>query len=223
MKELNEMTVGDWIDAKTGMRAGAFKQLVKTAKAGGIAVPTVVNSNFNPRIKFESLSGDDTEFFQRVKDTENVNKFNAAVKAWSKKVEAELKASAESRFGHRISNQISEKFPKLSSSIEINLRFDNQYKLETRSVGFKFARHGVYLHSGAGTGYGGLTGSKWTDKFGTLKTTNAASMNKMGTGERHAEHWFNDIIRNNTEKLADILAEYSLDLVMNLDGIFLSE
>lgn len=223
MKELNEMTVGDWIDAKTGMRAGAFKQLVRTAKAGGFAIPTVVNANFNPRIKFESLSGDDTDFFQRVKDSESVNKFNASVKAWGAKVENELKLSADSRFGHRISNQISEKFPKLSESISLNLNFDQKYKLETRSVGFLFARHGVYLHSGAGKGYGGLTGSKWTDKYGKLKTTNDASLNKMGTGERNAEHWFNDIIQRNTEELADILAEYSLDLVMNLSGIFLSE
>ena len=223
MKELNDMTVADWIDAKNGMRAGAFKQLVRTAKSGGIAIPGVVNAYFNPRIKFESLSGDDTDYFQRVKDTESVNKFNTAVKAWGTKVELELKVSAESRFGHRISNLISDKFPKLSESIQTNLRFDKQYKLETRSVGFQFARHGVYLHSGAGKGYGGLTGSKWTDKYGKLKTTNDLSLNKMGTGDRKAEHWFNDIIQRNTEELADILAEYSLDLVMNLDGLFLSE
>jgi hypothetical protein len=212
--ELQDYTIGDWIDAKTGMRTGAFNQLVKTAKLGGIAVPSVVSGNYNPRIRFESLTGDDTDLFQRVKDTESLNKFNAAVKAWGRKVETELKQSANCRFGHRISNQLSGKFPKLSDSITLNLKFDKQYKLETRSVGFTFARHGVYLESGAGKGSGGLMGSKWTNQYGTLKFTNDMSLNKMGTGERKAEDWFNDILQRNTAELADILAEYSLDMVL---------
>ena len=159
----------------------------------------------------------------RVKDVDAVNLFNTKVKAWATKVEGELKQSADSRFGHRVSELITTEFPRLSDSIKTNLRFDKQYKLETRSVGFSMARHGVYLHEGAGRGFGGLTGSKWTDKYGTLKTTASASEGKMGTGSRKAEPWFNDIIRNNEEELADILAEYSLDLVLNMNSIFLPE
>ena len=36
----------------------------------------------------------------------------------------------------------------------------------------------------------------------------------MGTGERITEDWFNDILQRNTAELADILAEYSLDMVL---------
>jgi len=216
------MTASDWVAAKTGMNNSQFKQLVRVAKSGGIEVPSFIVANFSPRITFGNYGGD-TGTFLRVKDIEAVNTFNSKVKQWAAKVEGELKQSADSRFGHRMSEQLSTEFPRLSDSIKTNLRFDKQYKLETRSVGFSLARHGVYLHEGAGRGYAGITGSKWTDKYGTLKTTASASQGKMGTGNRHAEPWFNDIIRNNEEELADILAEYSLDLVLNMNSIFLPE
>jgi len=222
-KELSDFTVADWVDAKTGMNAKSFKQLVKVARAGGMTVPSMVVPNFSPPITFQSTSGDQTAAFQRVKDIEALNKFNSGVKNWAAKVEQELKQSANSRFGHRLSDKVSAEFPRLSDSIKTNLRFDKQFKLETKSVGFQLARHGVYLHQGAGRGYAGLTGSKWTDKYGKFKTTNAASIGKMGTGDRKAEHWFNEIIRKNMDELGDIVAEYSLDLVINVDSIFLPE
>jgi hypothetical protein len=45
----------------------------------------------------------------------------------------------------------------------------------------------------------------------------------MGTGNRTAEYWFNDIIRNNMPELAEIVANYSLDIVVNMNSIFLPE
>ena len=221
-KELTDFTIGDWIDAKTGMQASAFNRLVKTAKAGGVVVPSTVVANFSPRITFGSIGGDSATYI-RVKDTDAVDRFNSSVKQWATKVESELKQSADSMFGHRISNQVSDEFPRLSDSIQTNLKFDKQFKLETRSVGFSIARHGVYLHQGAGRGHAGLTGSKWTDKYGKLKTTKDTSMGKMGTGSRKPAHWFNNIIQKHEEELADILAEYSLDLVLNMNSIFLPE
>lgn len=222
-KELGDFTTADWIDAKTSMNANSFKQLVKVGRAGGIAIPSTVVPNFSPRITFQSLSGDQTSMYLRVKDTEALNKFNKGVKDWAANVEVLLKDSAEARFSHRLSDQISAEFPRLSESISTKIRFDKQFKLETKSVGFTLARHGVYLHQGAGRGYGGLTGSKWTDKYGHKKTVSDLSRGRMGTGNRTAEHWFNDIIKNNMDELADITAEYSLDLVINVDSIFLPE
>lgn len=220
---LENMTIGDWIDAKTSMNANSFKQLVKVARVGGIVIPSTVVANFSPRITFGSISGSDTDMYMRVRDTAAVDKFNNSVQEWAIKVAMELKQSANSRFHHRMSDQITAEFPRLSDSIGVNIRFDNQYKLETRSVGFTLARHGVYLHQGAGRGYGGSTGSKWTDKYGRLKTTADSSLGKMGTGSRSAEHWFNDPIQNNMDELANIVAEYSLDLAINMDSIFLPE
>lgn len=218
--ELQDMTVADWMQTKNGMNAGAFKQLVKIANVGGVQVPGVVSTTRNPRITF--VSEDDSTMYQRVQDVESLDRFNSGVKAWSRKVEAQLKASANARFGHA-DRQLSTELPRLSDSIRAKVRFDKTYKLETRSVGFTIARHGVYLHQGAGSGYGGLTGSKWTDKYGTLKHTNPLSYGKQGTGERTAVHWFNSVIENNMEELIQIVADYSLDLAVNINSILLPE
>lgn len=222
-QELQDMTASDWMDAKMSMNAKSFKQLVKVANAGQISIPSTVVPNYNPRITFQSTSGDQTATFQRVKDIEALDKFNTGVKKWAKKVEKELKQSANSRFSHRATDQISTEFPRLSDSIKTNVRFDKQFKLETKSVGFSIARHGVYLHQGAGRGYGGLTGSKWTDKYGKYQTTKSDSFGKMGTGNRDSVHWFNEVINRNMDELADITAEYSLDLAINVNSIFLPE
>ena len=219
-RELQEWTTSDWVDAKTSMNANSFKQLVRISRAGHIQIPSIVVPNYNPRITF--ISESDTDMFLRVKDIESVNNFNKGVRNWGIKVEALLKQSAQTRFGHE-DRPISDEFPRLSDSIKLNLRFDKAYKLETRSVGFSVARHGVYLHEGAGRGYGGLTGSKWTDKYGKIHTTKESSQGRMGTGNRTSEYWFNDIIRNNMDELADIVANYSLDIAVNMNSVFLPE
>lgn len=218
--ELQDMTVADWIQAKNSMNSGSFQQLTKIAKVGGVQVPGVVSPQRNPRITF--VSDNDTAMYQRVRDVDSLNQFNSGVKAWAKKVEAELKASADSSFGHS-DREVTKDFPRLSDSIMAKLRFDKTYKLETRSVGFSIARHGVYLHQGAGTGYGGLTGGKWTDKYGALKHTNPTSYGKQGTGNRTAEHWFNSVIERNMNELIEIVADYSLDLAVNINSILLPE
>ena len=218
--ELQDMTVSDWMEAKNSMNSGSFKQLVKIARVGGLQVPGVVSGQRNARITF--VSENDSAMFQRVQDVESLNRFNAGVKAWAQKVETQLKASADSSFKHS-DRDVTSDFPRLSDSIMAKLRFDKSYKLETRSVGFTLARHGVYLHQGAGTGYGGLKGGKWTDKYGTLKHTNPESYGKQGTGSRNAEHWFNSVIERNMEELIEIVAEYSLDLAVNINSIMLPE
>ena len=174
--ELQDMTVSDWMVAKTGMNNNAFKQLVKIAKVGGVQVPGVISPTRNARITFDS--NNDIAMHQRVQDVESLNRFNSGIKAWAKKVEGELKQSADASFGHN-ERLVSEKFPRLSDSIKAKVKFDKAYKLETRSVGFTLARHGVYLHEGAGRGYGGLIGSKWTDNYGGLKWTNKDSYGKQ--------------------------------------------
>lgn len=218
--ELQDMTVSDWVNAKTGMNNNAFKQLVKIARVGGISVPGFVTGSRNPRITF--VSDSDTAMYQRVKDVESVNTFNSRVKGWTQKVEQELKASAAASFGHP-NRPISDDFPRLADSIKAKVRFDKTYKLETRSVGFTMARHGVYRHQGASRGYGGVVGGKWTDKYGTLKYTNPTSYGKQGTGNSDAVHWFNPVIERNAPELIEIVADYSLDLVVNMNSILLPE
>lgn len=219
-KDLHEMTVADWVQAKTEMNRGAFGQLVKIARAGNVQIPSFISPTRNPRITFSSAN--DSATYSRVKDVEALNKFNAGVKAWSKKVEAELKNSANNMFTHE-EREVDEKFPRLAESISTKLRFDKQFKLETRSVGFTMARHGVYKHQGARRGYGGMVGGKWTDKYGKLKTTNASSLGKQGTGLSDAVHWFNPVIERNMDELIEIVADYSADLVIDINSILIPE
>lgn len=219
-KELQDWTVGDWIAARAEMTGSAFRQRVQAARAGGIAVPGVVGGRM-PRIVFEAKDGSDFALAERVKDTEALNRFNTGVKAWAEKVAGELRASAQSSFGHRDAQLVTALQPRLADSIRVNIRFDKKYMLETRSVGFSIARHGVYLHYGAGRGQGGMKGSRWTDRYGRLKKTNPDSMGKAGGAPRSAEHWFNSVIERNAKELAELVAEYSLDLTMDIAGALL--
>lgn len=219
-KPLEEWTVSDWMQAKTEMNNSAFKKMVRISRVGKIQIPSVVVPNYNPRITFVSES--DTAMYQRVKDVDSVNKFNSDIKAWTAKVEGELKASADAMFSHP-DREISTDFPRLSESIKAKVRFDKQYKLETRSVGFSIARHGVYLHQGARRGHGGLVGGKWTDRYGKLKQTATSSLGKQGIGSSKAIHWFNPVIERNIDELIEIVANYSADIAVNINSILLPE
>lgn len=216
---LEDMTVSDWMQAKTSMSRSGFRSLVKVAKAGGIVLPSFLETGAHPRVLFESLS--ETAEFNRVRDVEALERFNNAVDRWAKKVESELKASAQSSFSHRTMATFLQ--PHLADSIKANVYKDKKFKLETRSVGFSIARHGVFLHRGAGLGYGGFSGSKWTDKYGNIKSTSEKSLGKMDTGNRQAVHWFNDVINRNIKELIGIVADYSLDITINLNSILLAE
>lgn len=215
--DLMSFTVADWMQAKTEMNTSSFKKLVRVARAGGIVLPAGIAPVRNPRITFESVG--DTAEFMRIQDVESVERFNSQVSAWADKVEAQLKASAQTSFGHR--KQDSALFPHLADSIAANMHKDKNYKMEIRSVGFSLARHGVFMHHGAGSGYGGFVGSKWTDAYGTLKSTAPDSIGKMDTGNRKAVHWFNDVIERNIEELVGIVADYTLDMTVNLNSILI--
>jgi len=220
-KELQDWTVGDWIDAQTGLTNTAFRKRIRIASAGGINIPSVVLPNNAPRILFEDKTGNDFALHERVKDEEAVNRFNSGVSAWADKVAKELRNSAQATFGTRDAKYVTALQPRLSDSIRPNIRFDKKFMLETRSVGFSSARHGVCLHYGAGTGFGGNKGSSWTDRHGNLKKTNPASLGKAGTSPRNEAHWFNSVIERNAKELTDITAEYSLDISVRIAGILL--
>lgn len=220
-KELQNWTVGDWVNAQIGLTNSAFRKKIKIAASGGIEVPSVVLPYRTPKILFEDLTGDDFAMHERVKDEAALNEFNSGIKAWAEKVARELRSAANTTFSHREAKYVSALQPRLSESIQPNIRFDKKYKLETRSVGFSLARHGVFLHYGAGSGQGGLKGSSWTDRYGRLKKTNPKSLGKAGTGNRDEEHWFNSVIERNADELADIVAEYSLDITINMASMML--
>jgi hypothetical protein len=88
-------------------------------------------------------------------------------------------------------------------------------------VSFRMARHLVYVHKGAGKGQGGDIGSKWTDRYGKLKQTDPNSLGFQNTGKRIAFEWFDPMVKKQLGELADIVAEYNADMVMNATQIFI--
>lgn len=205
------MTLQEWVSAKMTMTRSDFSQLKKQAAIGGIAVPFGVEPDRSAKIYFEG--SDDLLFAKRVGDTKALETFNKEVRLWAKKVEKALKTSALEAFDHR--EKTDELFPSLAKSIKAKVYSDKKYRLEARSIGFGMARHGVYLQQGAGRGYGGFKGSKWTDRYGTLQRTSKESLGKMDTGSRSATDWFNSIIIKYIPDLQKIFADYSLDITVN--------
>lgn len=214
--ELDQLTQGQWIQLKNESSSTEFKKLLRIAKAGGIEVPACVGiHNYSPKLVFLTLS--ETARYDRVKDTDATNKFNAETANWSTFVTAELRSEARMRFPD------SKDGKSLADTIHGNIRYDKKYKIEVQSLGFSFARHGVYLHYGASRGYGGYVGSKWKDKNGNLHVTNPNSLGKMNSGARKAVHWFNPVLKKHLPTLADIAAEYCLDMTININALFLEE
>ncbi len=154
----------------------------------------------------------------RIQDKEQLQQFNKEVRHWAKKVEAQLKASAETHFSHRESSEVTARFPRLSGSIQARVRKE---KGEAKSIGFSLARHGVFLHHGAGTGYGGIKGSRWINNKMQYVTTRKKSLGKMNTDNRRAVHWFNDIIDQNIQELIEIIANYTADIVINKTSMYI--
>jgi hypothetical protein len=162
-------------------------------------------------LTLESLS--ETSKFERSRDTERVAQFNSDVQAWAIHTTSLLRSSVRMMVRRDI---------ELSESIHPNIYYGNKYAKEANRVGFSFQREGIYIHKGAGRNQGGYGGSKWTDKYGNLKTTNSKSYGKMGTGNRRPIEWFNPVIEKELPKLADIVAGYSADLQIDATRIFIN-
>ncbi|MDR1455528.1 MAG: hypothetical protein LBJ01_07755 [Tannerella sp.] len=151
--------------------------------------------------------------YLRAQDPERQEEYNRKVIDWAKSVSQQLKGNVRS---------LVKKDVRLSDSIKPHVYYDKKYGREADRIGFTFAREGVYIHRGAGKGQGGFKGgSKWTDKYGKLKETNPLSFYKMGTGNRRPINWFNPVIDRNIEALADIVAEYSADMVVDAERIYI--
>jgi hypothetical protein len=169
------------------------------------------NSGLPFELDITSLS--ETGKYLRAQDAAKQEEFNKAVQLWAKDVSNKLKANVRS---------LIKKDVVLSKSIKPTFNYDKKYGKEINRVGFSFRREGVYVHRGAGKGQGGFKGgSKWTDKYGKLKETNPASFYKMGKGNRKPVEWFNSVIDANIEALADIVANYSADMVVDAARIYI--
>lgn len=216
-KALDDFLLSDWIEAYTSMNKSNFQKLRNLAVRSGIEVPAFVAAGNKPIIRFQFKEDGDTDRYQRAQNLDRVNAFKNEIDAWGNKVEQYLKASV---LLHK-TYQGKSYGEKLSDSITHKIHLDKTFQVEPRSIGFKFARHGVYFAKGAYRGHGGFIGSKWTDKYGTLKQMNPDSRGKMGDGKRKAVDWFNPIISDHINELEDIAAKYCAYMTLDLTRIYI--
>lgn len=161
-------------------------------------------------ITLKSIS--DAQRHERVQDTDRLDAFNNEVKDWCMDVVEQLKGSVKSLV--KQDNYLSE-----SIKAKVYLKEGEAYR-----IGFGFRKEGIYIHKGAGRGHGGMSGnSKWTDKFGNKKKMNEKSFGLMGTGSRPPIVWFDPVVTRNMKALADIVANYSADMLVDATRILINK
>jgi hypothetical protein len=96
------------------------------------------------------------------------------------------------------------------------------YMGEKNKISFTFPYYMVYVHKGAGRGYGGIKSGEFTNKFGGKSITSLASKGKMGTGRRVAKPWFNPVIEEAFPQLEQIITDYRGEkMILNIQRILI--
>lgn len=133
----------------------------------------------------------------------NTDAFNNKVTAAAKELTLAMQQqAAKYNIQHRGNS------PSNSNSVKKIKENTRQKQGLISQIGYKFPRHLVFVHKGAGKGHGGVKGSRWVDKFGNTQKTNPASLGKQGTGNRKEKPFFNDALNGplGIEKIAVIAA-----------------
>ena len=126
----------------------------------------------------------------------NVSLFNSQVSTWTKGTKRKMKLETLKMVVSR------------GPGVKNQRTAVRQYMGEASRIQFSFPYYMVFVHKGAGRGYGGGKSGLFTNKKGGKSLTNKASMGKMGTGKRKAKPWFNPILEDRFPELADIISEY---------------
>jgi len=97
-----------------------------------------------------------------------------------------------------------------------------KYMGEANKIAFTFPYYMVFVHKGAGRGYGGSKTGLFSRANGSKGITSAASKGKMGTGKRVAKPWFNPVIEQTFPQLEQIVTDYRGEkIILNLQRILI--
>lgn len=169
-------------------------------------------NNLPFELSLESIS--DIEKFQRAQDKVALKKFNKDVEDWSEDTKDALRRVVKAEVKRDV---------YLSDSLKANLYYDRKYAKEVNRVGFSFVREGIYIHKGAGRGQGGIMGSRWIDKHGSIKHRDPASAGLQGTGNRKPIKWFDPVVASRLPRLGRIVSDYSATMQINATNIFIDD
>lgn len=140
----------------------------------------------------------------------NLTQYNSEVSGWTRDARRKLK----SRILRLVLN-IGHGYNDLKGSVK-------KYMGEANKIGFSFPYYMVFVHKGAGRGYGGSKSGLFTNKSGGKTATSATAMGKMGTGKRVAKPWFNPVIEQAFPELENIITDYRGEkILLNLQRILI--
>lgn len=144
-----------------------------------------------------------------------VKQYNREVKFWTKDAHRKMR------------NEVLRLVLNIGPGYENFYSATSQYSGEVNKIGFSFPYYMVFVHKGAGRGYGGngfLNGKRklinaFTKADGSKGTTNPSSVGKMGTGRRKPKPFFNPILEAKLPELGDIITDYkgtkAIDRIQN--------
>jgi len=136
--------------------------------------------------------------------------YNKQVNAWNASTRRDMKKEVL-----RLVLNIGPGYENLNSGVR-------KYMGEAAKIQFSFPYYMVFVHKGAGRGYGGKKSGIFTRKDGSKGTTSKSSMGRMGTGKRIAKQWFNPVIEERFPALADLVANYRGEKVfLNIQRILI--
>lgn len=143
--------------------------------------------------------------------------YNKRVTEWGSTVGVKLRAS--------IRMLMSDGKGKLLKSLRLKTA---KWYGEVDKLAYHFERHGVFAHKGVGRGYH-MEGSRVVRGRGKLLNDKKADVNqrlkqfvlRSADVKRHADEWFNPIVQQNIDKLADMVAEMNADRVVNATKILI--
>jgi hypothetical protein len=152
----------------------------------------------------------------------SIDEYNKRITAWG------------TATGVKIRNQIRAFSQDGKGDLLRSLR-SKAYKIygEVDRLAYHFARHGVFWHKGVGRGYrmiggkvmrvSGSASNQYWKEYAKLK--NRTFDHKVLKGysmKRHPEEWFNPVITENIERLADIVTEMRADQAVNATKILIN-
>lgn len=142
--------------------------------------------------------------YNRNKNVEDVQAFNAAIQQWGASVRSGLVSSI---------GKLVKEDNKLSKSVKNTYYADGKSwsgrLSEIDRIGFSFKPEGVYIHMGVGRGYHRIGGV----------TTRTSKTNTFG---RKPVLWFNPKVEEYIAALSGIVEKYADDLVLNYTRIFIA-
>jgi len=158
---------------------------------------------------------------------EELTAYNVMVKRWSAMVRRKLHGSVlrfrKGKSGTETRGQLTG-HTRIEYKLKDNLSYKPHYDYgQIDGIGYKFERHGVFVHKGVGRGYiivGGIVvrghkPSRAEKEYAKAQNREAQNIILSGPIRRQPADWFNIIMDQNVPELADKVAQMNAEAGVN--------